>query len=217
MAECEVEMVRVAAVVHAKGCGVDSLLETFVSDLKRRGIRVRGLIQRNYGIGCRAKMELIDLDSGDTFQISQCLGPGSSACRLNPDGVAAASMALRQALDKPMDLLVANRYGSIELQGHGLADEMLAAMCAGIPLITSVATPHLDGWRRFTGGLGDELDPEPKSIMTWWQRVMERCPPSNSSAIGSRGVPDFYNHLHNGLVQSHAAQPLEVGSGVVNF
>jgi nucleoside-triphosphatase THEP1 len=203
---CESEKVLVAAVIHPKGSGVDRLLEAFVSDLMRDGIKVRGLIQRNHGIGCQARMELMDLDSGEVFKISQDLGPGSVACRLNPDGIASASIALRKALDKPTDLLIANRFGSMELKGRGLADEMLAAMCAGIPLITSVTTPYLEGWRQFTGRLGDELSAESRDIVTWWQRVTEQCPTPVQDIEDRCGENNFIGKPKHGLVQAQIMQ-----------
>lgn len=214
---CEPRNVRVAAVVHPKGSGVDRLLEAFATDLMRNGIKVRGLIQRNHGIGCQARMELMDLDSGDVFKISQNLGPGSVACRLNPDGIASASIAFRKALDKPTDLLIANRFGSMELKGRGLADEMLAAMCADIPLITSVTTPYLDGWRRFTGRIGDELVPESSSIVNWWLRITEQYPTSALANAGGCGEYDFNRKLRSGVVQTQITQLQKIGSGVVNF
>jgi hypothetical protein len=38
-----------------------------------------------------------------------------------------------------------------------MADELLALMLAGIPLLTAVKLPYLDAWRQFTGGMAVEL------------------------------------------------------------
>src|SRR5574343_2085497 len=88
------------AVLYAPGAPVDDLLAEFAFLLKRRGFRVGGVVQRNIGAGedCAQRMELVDIaaEAGDgVVDISQHLGSGSSSCRVDPAGVAEASVAVR--------------------------------------------------------------------------------------------------------------------------
>ena len=72
------------------------------------------------------------------------------------------------------DLIVVNRFGTPEAQGRGLAEEMLAIMALGIPLVTTVESPSLDLWRDFTGGLAGEIPPNCGGLMRWWDSVRPR-------------------------------------------
>jgi len=51
---------------------------------------------------------------------------------------------LRRALEARADLIVVNRFGSMEREGRGLAQEMLAAMAERIPVLTVVHGIHGD-------------------------------------------------------------------------
>ncbi len=159
-----------AAIVQRPGIFVDELLAGFACDLLGRGVRVRGVVQHNGAVidGCACTMELADVANGRRFRISQDLGAGSTSCRIDPAGVAAASAVLRAALDGDADLIVANRYGGLEKAGGGLCQEMLQAMASGIPFLTCVPVAHLDDWRVFSGGLGRLLPPEPAALYGWF-------------------------------------------------
>lgn len=160
----------IAAVVHkAEVAGANELLASFADDLIGRGIRVRGLVQhdRRIGDGCACSMALRDLDTGQFYTISQNLGPGSTACRIDSSGIAAASVALRRAVAQGADLVVANRFGGLEAAGGGLAQEMLAAMAAGLPFLTLVAERWLGDWLAFTGGAGQVLPPDRSAMDRW--------------------------------------------------
>ena len=87
---------------------------------------------------------------------------------MTPGGVAAASIALRRALAEGADLGVANRFGGLEARGEGFADEMLALMANGIPLLTVVADKYLDDWLRFTGNAATELPPQREAVEAWF-------------------------------------------------
>lgn len=159
-----------AAIVQRPGILVDELLASFTRELTDHGVRVRGLIQHNGAVvdGCACTMDLVDVASGRRFRISQDLGAGSTSCRIDAAGVAAASITLRHALTDDADLIVANRYGGLEKAGGGLYAEMLQAMASGIPFLTVVPQAHLDDWREFSGGLGRLLPPEPAALHRWF-------------------------------------------------
>jgi len=162
--------VTIAAIVHSHGAVEDSeLLARFADDWLARGLVVRGLVDvlagDNKGSACGAALR--DLETGAHHVIFQDLGPGSSGCRIDPAGVATASVALRRAVETGADLVIANRFGKLEAGGGGLADDMLAVMAAGIPLLTLIGEPWLEHWRTFTGGAGELLAPRRADLDAW--------------------------------------------------
>ncbi|HYH39584.1 MAG TPA: DUF2478 domain-containing protein [Azospirillum sp.] len=169
---------RPGAVMHGPGSEhIDALLERFTAELKRRGFRVGGVVQRNYGAGdhCADQMELVDVATGRAFGISQNLGRESRACRVDPSGVADASQAIRRAVAERADLIVVNKFAGLEAHGEGLSDEMLSAISEGIPVLTSVGSRFINEWQTFAGGYADLLTPDAESLWRWWgpQRLYE--------------------------------------------
>lgn len=162
---------RPGAVIHGPGSyGVDALLDGFTAELKRRGFRVGGLVQRNHGPGddCAERMELVDVATGRAYDITQKLGRESQSCRVDPTGVAEASQAIRNAVASRVDLLVINKFAGLESHGDGLSDEMLTAIAEGIPLLTSVGSRYLNEWQTATGGFCDLLSPVADALWRWW-------------------------------------------------
>lgn len=162
---------RPGAVIHGSGSyGVDALLDGFSAELKRRGFRVGGLVQRNHGPGddCAERMELVDVATGRAYDITQKLGRESQSCRVDPTGVAEASQAIRNAVASGVDLLVVNKFAGLESHGDGLSDEMLTAIAEGIPVLTSVGSRYLNEWQTATGGFCDLLSPVPDALWRWW-------------------------------------------------
>ena len=162
---------RPGAVIHGPGSlAVDDLLDRFVAELRQRGFRVGGVVQRNYGTTCDCadRMELVDVATGEAFNISQNLGRESQSCRVDPGGVADASQVLRRAIESRVDLLVVNKFAGLEANGKGLADELLAAIAEGIPVLTSVGSRFLNEWQTFTGGFTALLSPDEGALWRWW-------------------------------------------------
>lgn len=162
---------RPGAVIHGPGSyGVDALLDGFSAELKRRGFRVGGLVQRNHGPGddCAERMELVDVATGRAYDITQKLGRESQSCRVDSTGVAEASQAIRNAVASGVDLLVVNKFAGLESHGDGLSDEMLTAIAEGIPVLTSVGSRYLNEWQTATGGFCDLLSPVPDALWRWW-------------------------------------------------
>lgn len=167
----EMPLSPVAAIVHgADEQDTHRLLAGFAHELRCRGHRVLGVVQLDTEFSAQTgkRMTLADLDGNRCFPISQALGPGAGACSLDPAGVAEASVVLREALAARPDLAVANRFGVLEAAGSGFADEMLALMADGIPVLTVVASKFLAEWRAFTGDAAVELPPDPAALHAWF-------------------------------------------------
>ncbi len=168
--------VKAAAVVRPPGSGVIDCLEGFTRILQGQGYLVRGLIQRNAPetSPCGCTTMLVDLDTRAEYRINQDPGPQSSCCHVDTSGFTEASHVLHRAMAADTDLIVVNTFGKLESRGQGLADEMLAIMALGIPLITTVEGPSLSLWRDFTGGLAGEIPPNCGGLMRWWDGVRPR-------------------------------------------
>lgn len=162
----------VAAIHHDGQTDIDAALAAFADQLRRRGRRVRGLLMnaRDTVDGCRAAMVLTDIATGDEYLVSQPLGKGSNACSADPQGFARASRVLRDAIDQRPDLVICNRFGSLEAESGGFAAELLALLAEDIPVLTVVATRHLQAWQRFSGD-APLLANDPRAWAEWLDRL----------------------------------------------
>ena len=173
-----------AALVYAdeatRGEAADALVRTVCHNLQQQGWRLGGLWQQHVptAAGRKPPMQVVDLRTGQVFGISQDCGALSQGCCLDPGGVAQASVVLRQALADRVDLAVANRFGALEATGRGLADELAALACAGIPVLTVIARRHLAAWRDFTGDAGAELPLHLPALHEWCARALAQQEPA---------------------------------------
>ncbi len=162
---------RAGAVVYAPGTRIEPLFAAFTAELKSRGWRVGGLLQRTTrdDDGQKLGMELVDVASGAVLPLGQALGPGAGhACMVDQSAMAEATGVLRRAVAERVDLLVVNKFSHLDAAGDGFADEMLQAMLAGIPLLTSVQAQLLESWRGFCGGRTDLLGADDTALWRWW-------------------------------------------------
>lgn len=162
-----------AAIDPAGRADIDALLFDFVERQRARGRSVLGLLMapRDAAEGCRAQMWLTDVDSGDEYLVSQPLGAGSSGCAADPQGFARASHVLRDALQRRPDLVVCDRFGSLEAENGGFVEELGALLSSGIPVLTVVATKHQAAWQRFIGE-APRLPAEPAAWDDWLDGVL---------------------------------------------
>lgn len=158
-----------AAILVADGDTAQPLLEQFAQSLKEQGLRVGGLIQRSHkdASGKLTAMELLDIESGAFLPIEQQLGD-SAACSIDPQAMAAATQVIRRAVEGRYDLVVVNKFGHLEVDGGGLADETMLAMAEERPLLLTVSGKYLDRWLELCGGLCDMLPPDEAALAGWW-------------------------------------------------
>lgn len=172
-----------AAIVYvdaAHGAAADALAADFAQRLLSQGWRVAGLMQQHLAAvgGGKPALQLVDVRTGQAYPISQNLGTFSRACCLDTGGIAQASAVLRQALADRVNLAITNRFGELEATGGGFATEMAALAGEGIPVLTVVAEKHLDAWRRFTGGMGQELPVNLSALRDWFALAAGRGVPA---------------------------------------
>lgn len=164
----------IAAVVPCAGINADHLLRDFVAKLRARGVRVAGLLQDMQPTASGCDICLVDIETGDSYPISQRLGTQSASCTLDPAGLAEASRVMRRIADDGADLVVFNRFSGMEADGDGFAAEMLDFMSCAIPVLTIVQDRHLPAWRHFTGEMACELPPEQAALDTWFKAIPQQ-------------------------------------------
>ncbi|MBN8486668.1 MAG: DUF2478 domain-containing protein [Burkholderiales bacterium] len=165
---------NIAALRHDGSLDMDTLLAQAAARAQTAGLRVRGLVMTwPDGAAACGAMVLKDVQTGESFLVSQDLGPGATGCRVDTQGFARASVVLRRALDEqPLpDLVVINRFGGLEAEGEGLAEELMALVAAEVPVLTAVADKHAQAWARFSG---EWPLMEPQALPGWLDGLARR-------------------------------------------
>uniref|UniRef100_Q07IE3 Molybdenum ABC transporter ATP-binding protein n=1 Tax=Rhodopseudomonas palustris (strain BisA53) TaxID=316055 RepID=Q07IE3_RHOP5 len=166
----------VAAISYHSDDDIDSILADFGEDLVRAGAAIGGIVQRNSknDSGKLCAMAVIDLMTGSRIGISQTLGSGSVACKLDSAGLAEASRAVRDAIEAEVDLIIVNKFSKQEANGRGLRAEIAEAIQSGTPVLTAVPASCMEAWREFTGDRGTTLLCAREVIEAWWREISTR-------------------------------------------
>lgn len=142
-----------AAIRYGKDDAVDVLLENVVRDLQAGGVRIAGYIQRESDTDLNRcpTTHLEDVVTGERHVISQPLGTGAKGCRLDPQALATLCGALQAKLEEGVDLVVLNRFGKGESQGHGFRAAIGQALLAGVPVLTALNDLYVQDFHDFAG------------------------------------------------------------------
>ena len=159
----------VAAIRFSKGMDIDRLLSEIATAAGRAGIRFGGLFQvATGGLALQAtSVKVVDLFTGDRYEIWEPRGRWAKGCRLDEDGLAAAEAAVLRSIDAGIDLLLLNRFGRAESKGRGLVNCFSKALEQGVPILTAVREPFDVAWAEFHGGLAASLSPETDAALEW--------------------------------------------------
>ena len=172
---------RIAAIHYERGYDIDRMLINVCRMLTTERLRIGGLVQLSTGErggNCAATTHIVDLRTGEKFDIWEDRGPCARGCRLDEAGLAHAEPALQLAIDERVDLLVINRFGRAESLGRGLRTYFEAALATGVPVLTGVRAPYDKAWREFHGGLGAELACTATAAFDWTMRDAMRWSPN---------------------------------------
>ncbi len=183
---------HLAAILYRPEDDVDALLADFASARLHDGERIGGIVQRNLKdeAGRPNGMLVIDLMTGREISICQPLGRGATACKLDPAGLAEASLAVSRAVAEDTALIIVNKFSKQEVAGHGLRSELAEAVIAGGPVLTAVPEKCLDAWKDFTGDRGTTLLCAPHVVEAWWREVSSRRAGARA-AMQATSVPIF--------------------------
>ncbi len=151
---------------------IDRLLAEFAAMQIERGTSVRGVLQSRGELTaeCRCRdMDLNVIGAAHSFRISQSLGKGSRGCRLHAGNLAECSAFLDHQLKRGCDLLVLNRFGKGESEGHGFRDLINKAISMEGPVLLAVRATYISDWYSYVGDCAEILSPDIQCLEVWFE------------------------------------------------
>ena len=177
---------KLAAVLYDGGASAqtDALVADIARRLKGAGFRLAGVVQSNVAIGGRSRCDIVleDLATGCTTNTSQDRGPLAHGCRLDSHALEEAVGLAASSLDAGTDLVIINRFGKQEAEGHGFRPMIEQAVLLGVPVIVGLNRTNLESWRAFVGGEAELLPPELCAVSSW-------CTANVSERSSGDGLP----------------------------
>ncbi len=174
------------ACVSAQGRGAtDKLLAAVVGRLQSEGTKVVGALRAaRPGVdrgSCDSDLWL--LPGGPVVRITQDLGPGSEACRMDAAALkeAAGMVSARLATGMP-DLVVVNKFGLSESEGRGFRALIAEALSRGVPVLVGVSDAHRAAFERFADGMSTVLSPDVEAVWHWCRAAAETAAASAGEA-----------------------------------
>ncbi|MGO9484446.1 MAG: DUF2478 domain-containing protein [Rhodomicrobium sp.] len=162
---------QIGALQGATTAEIQQLLARFAERRMREGLRVAGVIQEpapEDDCSVCGSLVLRDMAGSALIPITQNLGPGSTACKLDSSGLAAACQAVLAAIEKGADAVVLSKFGKIEAEGGGLLDAFRAAAEAGVPCVTGVAPSFAAAFLDYAGGFSQWIEASEPALERWW-------------------------------------------------
>lgn len=159
----------IVGILFGERLDIDAVLVSVMDLLRSRGIRVAGLLQR-FGSSTPAGKRSVyveDIASGERVRLDLPRGSDASGCLLDPNSLAKAACLLRVAIRSRPDVLIVNRFGQQEAEGHGLRPELAEAVCVDLPTLVPVNQSLLSEWEGFVGEPGHILLAKPDAIVSW--------------------------------------------------
>lgn len=155
----------------------DRLLTEVADLLQAGGWALAGIVKdlshtSAYDNGCDMKVRV--LPEGPVIEITQNLGRGSDACRLDPGAIATAVSTIESgSLDKA-DLFILNKFGPEEAVGRGFVSVIGNALEQGVPVLVGVGVggASREAFDTFAGGLAETLPADPDTIRKWCLAAM---------------------------------------------
>ena len=174
-----------AAVVYGAGDESDRLLLDFSEHLRRSGFRVAGIVQRGRaGEAGNSNLGAVMLPGNEVVGMAHDPGSSSCGCRLHAEWVAHSARMLATAIERGVDLVIVNRYGKLETEGHGFIDLIKQTVSADIPALIAVPEPRFAAWTRYSGGMHVRLACWRAALDRWWQSL--------AGATGGRTPADTF-------------------------
>ena len=166
-------MPSIGVVQDGDGADVQRLFRGLV-DRWRSTAHIVGVIEEADGEvpQPRNARHLVSVTDGARFRIFQDLGPGSTACQIDPDSLLSAGEAVRREIQTGCDLVILSKFAKLEAEHRGgLMPALLSAVEAGVPLLTSVGSKFDAAWNRFAERNYVSLSADPPALDDWWCRV----------------------------------------------
>lgn len=140
------------ALVYDSGPAVNQWFAGLVTELRRSGKNLAGLIQEDVPQPGRTRCDMVlhELATGRSVSISEDLGAGATSCRLStPRLLEAAQLVEAQLADA--EIVFLNKFGKAEAEGGGLRDLIAHCIESGKSLVIGVPRGNLKAWTDFCG------------------------------------------------------------------
>jgi hypothetical protein len=164
------------ACITAEGRGeTDRLLSEAAAQLQADGRRLAGIVkvlshQSSFANGCDMRVRV--LPEGPEIAITQALGQGSDACRLDPGALAEAAARAENGALETAELFILNKFGPEEQLGRGFCPVIARAIEAGVPVLAGVGPAGRAAFDEFCGGMAETVEPEAQAISAWCRHAM---------------------------------------------
>ena len=158
--------------VSIEGRGeTDRFLAAVVAMLDGSGMRLSGTVQANTERVDRPKcdMDLRVLPDGPTLRISEDRGALSRGCILDNGALEQAVAEVSQRLPGA-DMLIVNKFGKREAEGHGMVPVIAEALDAGIPVLVGVNKLNIGHFLAFAGEMSLALPDDVGQVVDWCRR-----------------------------------------------
>lgn len=167
---------KVAAVIYGMGEAdrVDAMLSTLAARLREEGLLLAGAVQHNRAQGCSPCSDMIieDLATGRLMEISTPVEQSRGGCRLDATALEDVAGIVASGLERPVDLVMINRFGKQEMIGNGFRSLIEHAVARDIPVLTALNGVHRAAWETFAAGTADTLPPDPVAIEHWCRSTL---------------------------------------------
>ncbi len=167
---------KIAAILYDAGAGLqtDALIVEFARRLSCAGFRLAGAVQSNVAIAGRSRCDILleDLATGRTTKTSQDPGPLARGCRLDSAALEESVGLATSSLGADTDLVIINRFGQQEAEGHGFRPLIEQAVLLGVPVIVGLNRTNLESWRAFVGEEVELLPPELSALSNWCAAII---------------------------------------------
>ncbi len=161
---------KVAYVTSNEPGEVDRLLSELAQILLNKEKNLVGIVkvldyESSFANGCDMKVRV--LPNGPVIKITQSLGSGSDACRLDPGAIAEAVTRVEDELTQEADIFILNKFGPEEAAGRGFCNVIGTALDHGVPVLVGVGGASVESFKSFAGGLAARLPGEESAILDW--------------------------------------------------
>ncbi|GBQ30098.1 DUF2478 domain-containing protein [Gluconacetobacter azotocaptans] len=163
----------IATLLQDDRADLPAVLTDAVAALKARGQCVGGVVQywgRPLPNG-RHEMFVTDVVSNERMRLDTPGGADATACSLDITAFGRVSAVLRDHIAQAPDILMINRFGLREAEGHGLRAEIAEAIMEGIPVVIVVPARFFAAWEVFLGGAAHVVAPSAQAILRWSDMV----------------------------------------------
>lgn len=153
----------------------DRLLSEIASKLQASGKTLAGIVKQqeyasSFANGCDMKVRV--LPEGPIIKITQDLGAGSDACRLDPSAIAEAVSRVEAGAMDNADLFILNKFGPEEAAGRGFCTVIGTALDKSIPVLVGVGGTNKDAFETFAGGLAVTIEADTQALLDWFQGTL---------------------------------------------